>query len=203
MTTKKKVKTVRFIFIIILLVIMRYRGVAEGSPVIQTLYPHPVIELNKWLVHTGDLTTDKVFENNPNLWQTETLNHEWWEKGLVKWFKREVVIPDKFAGKDVILYIHVSPSGKVFVNGKELFLADEKHGRGVLALSAKAGSKFEVAVRAQNSGYNCRFYRADLVGMPPGYGNLVQTLQKYAAMSPGNGLAINQWKWKKNASDAA
>ena len=48
-------------------VILFYNQIlAQPDPVIQSLYPHPVIELNEWYVHSGDLAPDQVFEHNPS-----------------------------------------------------------------------------------------------------------------------------------------
>jgi len=69
---------VKIFLIAKVLIILFYNQIfAQSDQIVQPLYPHPVIELNEWLVHSGDLTLDKVFENNPSLWQKETLNNEW------------------------------------------------------------------------------------------------------------------------------
>jgi len=69
---------VKIFLIASVLIILFYNQIfAQSDQIIQPLYPHPVIELNEWLVHSGDLTLNKVFENNPSLWQKETLNNEW------------------------------------------------------------------------------------------------------------------------------
>ncbi|MEA1878591.1 MAG: metallophosphoesterase family protein [Bacteroidota bacterium] len=181
----------KLLAVIMILFISNGRLGAQSETVIQTNNPHPVIELNEWLVHTGDLTLDQVFENNPSLWQNETLNNEWWEDKAIKWFKREVVIPGELDGLDVVLHINVAPVGTVYVNGNELFHAGERFGRGVLIESAKAKQKFEIAVKAQNGSYNCRFYRADLIGMPEGYGMFVNAIEKFKILKPAADIKLD------------
>ncbi len=199
---KKNGSKVKIFLIASVLIILFYNQIfAQSDQIIQPLYPHPVIELNEWLVHSGDLTLNKVFENNPSLWQNETLNNEWWEKGLIKWFKKEVVIPEELDGLDVILHINVAPSGIVYVNGNKLFNAGEKSGRCVLVESAKINQKFEIAVKAQNQGYNCRFYRADLIGMPKGYGKFLRVIKDFNKLKPPAGRKIENWKRKLYVDD--
>ncbi len=173
---------------------------AQSEPVVQPLDPHPMIELTEWQVHVGDLPVAKVFADEGSLWKSETLNHEWWEKNSVKWFKRDVEIPPELEGLDVILHLNVTPSGIVYKDGKEWFRAGQKSGRGILMASARASERFTVAIRAQNGGYNCRFFRADLIGMRAGYGRLLIALQSFVKLNPGNGLDLNKWKRKLNAS---
>ena len=199
---KNNVSKAKIFFSVSVLMILVYTQVfAQSDQIIQPLYPHLIIELNEWFVHAGELTPDEVFENNPSIWQKETLNNEWWEKGLVKWFKKEVIIPDELDGLDVILHINVAPSGIVYVNGNELFSAGEKSGRGVLAESAKANQKFEIAVKAQNRRYNCRFYRADLIGMPEGYGKFLRVIKDFNKLKPPAGKKIENWKRKLYVDD--
>lgn len=190
-----------FLIASVLLILVYNQIFAQSDQVTQHLYPHPVKELKEWLVHSGDLTLNTVFENNPSLWQKETLNNEWWEKGLIKWFKKEVVIPEELDGLDVILHINVAPSGIVFVNGNRLFIAGGKSGRAVLAESAKAGQKFHIAVKAQNGGYNCRFYRADLIGMPKDYGAFLRVINDFMKLKPLAGSKIENWKRKLYVND--
>ncbi|MEN8157460.1 MAG: metallophosphoesterase family protein [Bacteroidota bacterium] len=172
-------KIVRLLPVALLSFLVNGQLMSQQQEVVQTATPHPVVELNEWLVHSGDLTLDKVFANNPSIWERETLNHEWWEKGAIKWFKREVAIPQTLEGLDVMLIIHVDPAGEVYVDGKKMFTAFQQSGRIVLMRSAVANRRFEVAVKAHPTGYNCRFYRADLVGMPAGYGDLAETFANF------------------------
>jgi len=190
-----------FLFVIVLAILSYNHLIAQSDRIIQPLYPHPVVELNEWLVHSGDLSIDKVFANNPSIWEEETLNHEWWEKGTIKWFKKEVIIPEELNGLDVILHINVDPSGIVYINGNKLFNAGGKSGKGVLTESAKAGQKFHIAVKAQNGGYNCRFHRADLTGMPEGYGQLVKAISDLKQLKPPAGISLVEWKRKLYVDD--
>ena len=67
----------------------------------------PVLELNEWQVHEGDLSVADAFNNKQVSWAKETLNQEWWEKGKIRWFKRKVTIPPEMNNSDVILNIRV------------------------------------------------------------------------------------------------
>lgn len=171
---------------------------AQTKIITQELEPHPFMEINEWSAHEGDLTIKEVLEDNPSIWVTENLNVPYWEKQGIKWFKQEVVIPKNLEGFDVILYIHVDPSGTVFVDGKELFIATEYFGKGVLSLSAKAGKKYSIQIKTKNGGYNSRFYNARMVGMPIGYGRF---LSSFSIMPPKDGVVINDWKFKMKAVD--
>ena len=198
---KKASQILKLLAVLMILFISNSQLEAQPESVVQTNYPHPVVELKEWLVHSGDLAIDKVFADNPSIWEEETLNHEWWEKGLIKWFKKEVVIPEELDGLDVILHINVAPSGIVYVNGNKLFNAGGKSGKGVLVESAKVNQKFEIAVKAQNQGYNCRFYMADLVGMPEGYGQLVKAISDFKQLKPPAGISLVEWKRKLYVDD--
>ncbi len=192
---RNKDSKAKFFFIAGVLIVLHYNLIpAQTDQVIQSIYPHPVTELTEWFVHSGDLAPDQVIEHDPSLWQNETLNNEWWEEELVKWFKTEVVIPEELEGLDVILHINVAPSGTVYVNGDKLFHVSGKNGRAVLVKSARAGQPFKIAVRAQNGGYNCRFYRADLVGMPAGYGRFLEVMTSFSQMKPGAGKKLENWQ---------
>jgi len=173
---------------------------SQSTSIIQTSDSHPIVDINTWEAHKGDLSIDEVMVENPSLWTTENLNVPFWEKGGVKWFKQQVTIPNKFEGLDVVLHIHVSPSVEVFINGKKSFSASGYSGRGVLAYSAKAGEKFNIQLKCKNGNYNSRFYNAQLVGMPKGYGKF---LSSFSIPAPKSGIDILHWKFKMKASDNA
>ncbi|MCK5134229.1 MAG: metallophosphoesterase family protein [Bacteroidales bacterium] len=203
MDKKNTLQISKLLAVLMILFISNDQLEAQSDPVIQTAYPHPVVELKEWLVHSGDLTIDKVFADSPSIWEKETLNHEWWEKGSIKWFKKEVIIPEELEGLDVILHINVEPSGEVYVDGKKMFTARQKSGHGILMKSAKAHRKFVVAVKAQQNGYNCRFYMADLAGMSAGYGNLAEAIAEFKKLNPPAGIKLDTWKRKLLADDKA
>ena len=173
---------------------------AQEKIIIQPLEPHPHIEISEWFAHEGDLKINEVLTNNPSIWHTEKLNIPYWKKNGIKWFKQDVAIPQQLEGLDVILKIDVDPSAIVFVNGKVLFKANGYFGKGVIALSAKAGKKYSIQVKSINGGYNSRFYNARIIGMPAGYGNF---LSSFSIHSPKNGISIGNWKFKMNAPEEA
>ena len=173
---------------------------AEGKIITQELEPHPFLEIFEWNAHEGELTIEEVIADNRSIWKTEKLNVPFWEKNEVKWFKQDIVIPKDIDGFDAILYIHVSPSAVVYVDGKELFVANGYSGKGLLAHSAKAGEKYSIQVKTINGEYNSRFYNARLVGMPVGYGKF---LSSFSIVPPKDGVAITDWKFKMKADDDA
>jgi len=68
------------------------------------------------------------------------------------WLRREVAIPDEFAGREVILRIDVGREGELFghtgvvyVNGRETAGLDRMHKEVVLAKRAKGGESFSIA----------------------------------------------------------
>ena len=172
--------------------------IAQNKTFVQTLEPHPYIALNEWYAHKGDLSLAQVAKHKPKLWKIEALNVPFWEKGGVKWFKQQVIIPKSLAGFDVVLHINVDPEAEVYVDGKSLFKVRGYSGKGVLALSAKEGTTFNIQIRSVNGGYNSRFYNARLVGMPVGYGRFIKVSNFQESK---NGLEISQWKYGHKAKD--
>jgi len=173
----------------------------QGKIITQQTDPHPVAVLDIWQVHTGDLPIEKVMNDKSVKWTEETVNHEWWEKNLVKWYKKTITIPDELADKDVLLSVNADPSSPVYVNGKKLFTASQGSGEGILTANAKKGQKFTIAVRVQNHSYCGRFYHAELVGMPLGYAAFFSAKSKISINIAG--MPIKKWKRKLYANDDA
>ncbi|MCF6268972.1 MAG: metallophosphoesterase family protein [Melioribacteraceae bacterium] len=171
---------------------------AQSEIITQPLEPHPYMEINEWYAHVGDLTIEEAMADNKSIWKLEKLNVPNWEKNGVKWFKQNIIIPPKFKGLDVILYIHVRPWGEVFINGKKIFRVNRYSEKTIVSLSAKAGDKYSIEIKSKNRGYNSRFYSARLVGMPSGYGNLISS---FTLLQPKGGIAIKDWKFKRGADD--
>lgn len=172
----------------------------QENSIIQPIDPHPFIEINTWQAHEGDLSIDEVLAENPSLWKSENLNIPFWKKNEIKWFKQEVIIPKKLEGLDLILRIHVSPSADVFINGEKSFHSSGYHGDGILTYAAKAGDKYTIQIKCKNGNYNSRFYNAQLIGMPLGYGDFINSFNIHP---PKNGIPITGWKFKMKASDTA
>ncbi|NOY79274.1 MAG: metallophosphoesterase family protein [Calditrichaeota bacterium] len=184
---------------LILAIALESSGVFSGESTkirTQPLETHPILKVKEWQVHDGDLSVKKVFSRSNRGWKNETLNHAWWGKGHVKWFRQTVKMPENFAGKDIILKLYSDPVGAIYVNGKKAGVSARGSGRLVLVRNARAGQKFKLAVRIACSGYNARFYQADVVAFPPGYGNLLEKLLRVEALRPGNGMEITGFKWK-------
>ncbi len=160
----------------------------------QQINPHPVVTLDTWQVHSGDLLLDKVLNDKTVKWTEETVNHEWWEKSLVKWYKKIITIPHELAGKDVLFSVNADPSSPVYVDGKKLFKATEGGGEGILGANVREGQKFTIAVRVQNRSYCGRFYHAELIGMPLGYAAFFKAKSKIAINI--SGVSVKKWKRK-------
>ena len=108
-----KIKTVS---LLITTLLFAFQINAQEKITTQPTIPHPVVELDVWQVHTGDLSIEEVFSNDSNVqWNTETINHEWWEKNLVKWYKKEVTLPQFFAGKDIMMEFRIDPIGIILL----------------------------------------------------------------------------------------
>ena len=167
-----------------------------GQVTVQPLLTHPTVKILKWQVHDGDLAVKKVFSKSKRGWKNQTLNHEWWGKGRVKWFRQTVQLPKKFAGKDVVLKLYSDPPGEIYIDGKKAGRSVRDAGRLILMRQAVAGKKFELAVRITCGGYNARFYQADLVAFPAGYGDFLEKFLKLGVLHPGNGMEISSFKWK-------
>ncbi len=184
----------------LIFVIMLSSMFAQNKIITQELEPHPIMELHIWQVHTGNLDIDEVFNPKSNsVWHTESINHVWWGKKLVKWYKKEIVIPEEFNGRDILMEFRVDPVGVVFVNGKKLFQASQYNGNAILVANAEAGKKYTIAVKAQNHNYNCSFFQADLIALPNGYAKFYFFKSKLSLNS--RGISIPKWKRKLYASD--
>jgi Calcineurin-like phosphoesterase len=173
---------------------------AQQNTIIQELETHPFLEINEWYAHEGELSIQEVLSENPSIWKKEKLNVPFWEKQGTKWFKQDVKIPERLAALDLILHIHADPSAIVFVNGEELFSAEEYFNKGVLSINAKSGTKYSIQVKTKNGNYNSRFYNARIVGMPGGYGEFHSS---FSLKQLGDGIALDKWKFKKGADDSA
>ncbi len=175
---------------------------AQNDPVIQNLQPHPVMELNQWKVHTGDLTLSQIFEANSDVkWKPEKIGRLWREKDQIKWFKKEIVLPDNFRRKDILMTFRVAPAGTVYVNGKEWFKCSESNGDGILAVNSKPGTKYTIAVKARSYNGSCTFLQADLTALPHGYEQLFRSKQELSI--PSEGVSVSQWKRKFQATAKA
>ena len=175
-------------------------SLAQNKIIVQPINPHPVMELHSWQVHTGDLNVNEVFNSSSNTtWKNETINHVWWEKNLIKWYKKEVTIPKEFAGQDILMEFRVDPIGIIYVDGKRIFTASQYSGSEILVTNAIPGKKYTIAIKAQNHDYNCSFYQADLIAMPAGYAKFYHSKNKLSLYS--SGVSIKKWKRKLYADD--
>ena len=173
---------------------------AQNEIIVQPINPHPVMELHSWQVHTGDLNVNEVFNLSSNTtWKNETINHVWWEKNLIKWYKKEVTIPKEFAGQDILMEFRVDPMGIIYVDGKRIFTASQYSGSEILVTNAIPGKKYTIAIKVQNHDYNCSFYQADLIAMPAGYAKFYHSKNKLSLYS--SGASIKKWKRKLYADD--
>ncbi len=189
-----------FFTVQVLILIALTTIVAQYEITVQPVDPHPVMELQHWQVHTGNLDVDEVFNHTSNSkWNNETINHVWWKKNLVKWYKKEIIIPKEFAGRDILMEFRVDPVGIVYVDGKKLFRASQYNGNAILVTNAEIGKKYTIAVKAQNHDYNCSFYQADLIAMPNGFAKFYNSKNKLSLNS--SGIPIKKWKRKLYASD--
>ena len=169
----------------------------------QPFDPHPVYELLEWQVFYGDLPVDDVFSHKTKGWEKETLNLIWEGEKKIKWYRREVTIPKKLEGKDVVLILRVSGDGAVFKDGKLIFKSGQRYGRMTLFTPANSGEKFTLAVRVGRRGNDARMFQADLEGMPSGYADYINAAAKVGTLQPGKGIEITKYRYKISASDDA
>ena len=187
-------------FLFLFLLFISFQINAQNKIITQPINPHPIMELQEWQIHTGDLSVDEVFNSNSDIkWKAETLNHVWWEKDLIKWYKKEIILPESFEGRDVLMEFRVDPIGFIYVDGEKMFRASQYNGSAILVANAKAGGKYTIAVKAQNRSYNCSFFQADLIAMPYGYKQFYSSNSKLSLNS--SGTPIGKWKRKLYASD--
>ena len=174
---------------------------SQQNLITQETNPHPVVVLDLWQVHTGDAPLEKILNDKSIKWITETVHHQWWEKNLVKWYKKTITISDILAGKDIILSINTDPSSPVYVDGIKLFTATQGNGENIMVSNAKKGQKFTIAVRVKNQDYSGRFYHAELIGMPSGYAGFFKAKSNISFNI--SGIPLKNWKRKLYASDDA
>lgn len=194
----------KFIIGIILLFLVCANLAQENHQLIeQPFEPHPRIELGEWEVFAGDLPVEKVFSASRKGWKKETLNQVWWGNNTIRWFRKQVVIPGEFTGFDIILECCVDDQGVIYLDGQKIAEVGTRNGQSVLINSAKGGEKFNLAVKAINSGYCGRFNQADLIAYPVGFGKFIEALTKIKNLRPGTGLLIKSMKRKISAQDEA
>ncbi len=187
----RSIKSISIIFVFFISI----QIVAQNNLTIQPAEPHPIIELDQWQVHMGDLTVDQVFETNSNIkWGSESIGQIWREKNQVKWYKKEITLPDSFKRRDILMEFRVTCGGTIYVNGKEIFRSNTSNGNGILVNNARAGTKYTIAVKVKNHGRSCSFIQADLTALPHGYAQLFSSKEKLVFNSTG--ISIDQWKRK-------
>ncbi len=179
-------------------------GDGEGT-IVQPVDPQPVMEVRTWQMHVGDLPLEQVFGSyDRTQWQRRPLGIRWWNKYQVRWFRQRITVPPEMDGRDIILHAATSARGlQAYIDGRPVIRTNGSKARGVVMRRAAAGTTFTLAIRVQNDDYSCRLYQADLVGMPAGYADFLETLRAWHRLNPGEGLAIRRWRWKKNASARA
>jgi hypothetical protein len=193
-----------FVLIIISYISCAFANKESNNLIEQPLVPHPVLELKEWEAYSGDQPVEDVFSMTAVVgWKKETLNKAWWGDNTIKWFRRKVVIPREFKDRDVILIVRANDHGDVYLNGKKFFKAGRVFGRGVLFEPAKSGESLTLAVKVYNTGYCGRFFQADLIAFPSGYGQLIKILSKIEELKPGSGLYIRQLKRAVSAPEEA
>lgn len=194
--TKRSIKSITLIF----LFFISNQIVAQKDLIVQPTESHPIIELDQWLVHMGDLTVDQIFETNSKTkWERESIGQIWREKNQVKWYKKEITLPDSFKRRDVLMEFRVTCGGSIFVDGKEIFKSNTSNGSGILVNNAKAGTKFTIAVKVKNHSGSCSFIQADLIALPHGYAQFFSSKEKLVFNSKG--VSIDHWKRKLFDSD--
>ncbi len=189
-------------------------GICQGIPgweIEQPLEPHPLLELTDWDIYDGEIEFEKAidFQNNSG-WTSWRLNTKWWDRldlkdeFKVKWWRRNVSIPESFKGKDVFLELKVDDKGTVYYNGNKLMDVSQKSGKILIIENAKGNETFSLVVRGQHTGYYGQFYQADVVAYPKGYGAFYETLQSIQKLKPSTqGVSIQEAKWKMMADDEA
>ena len=185
---------------LVFLFFMSYQIVAQEALKIQSSEPHPVMELDQWQVHKGDLSVEQVFESNSKIkWESESIGQIWREKNKVKWFKKEITLPDSFKRRDIVMDFRVTCGGIIFVDGKEIFKAGTSNGSGILVNNAKIGTSYTIAVKLQNHNRSCSFIQADLTALPHGYAQLFSSKEKLIFNSTG--VSVDHWKRKLYGSN--
>ncbi|RLD83344.1 MAG: hypothetical protein DRJ07_06805, partial [Bacteroidetes bacterium] len=189
--TKRRIKSITLVF----LFFISNQIVAQKDLIIQPTESHPIIELDQWKVHMGDLTVDQVFETNSKTkWERESIGHIWREKNQIKWYKKEITLPDSFKRRDIVMEFRVTCGGSIFVDGKKMFKSNTSNGSGILVNNAKAGTKFTIAVKVKNHSGSCSFIQADLIALPHGYAQFFSSKEKLVFNSKG--ISIDHWKRK-------
>jgi len=186
----------------LILILIHFHLSAQKNIRIQPVVPYPLMELNNWQSHLGDLRVDQVFDTPSKIkWQTESIGNIWRGKGKVKWFKKEITLPDSFKRKDILMQFRVSSRSLVYVNGKELFSCDESYGDEILAINAKPGTKYTIAVKTQDFNRGCTFIQADLIALTHGYEQLFHSKEKLKMNTAG--ISVKNWKRRLFTPDDA
>ena len=110
------------------------------------IYPAS-ISLTDWKLREGHYSTAFAPKLNDFSWKSHTIPAPWGGYDKTAWFRRQVVIPLEFAGKQVVLLLDI-PESLVYVNGKAFQGVDQNHQEILLTTKARTGQSFFVAIEA-------------------------------------------------------
>ena len=192
------------IYIILFISSLFGQGIPEWGKE-QNHEPHPILELIDWDVHHGETTLNKAQNFKiTNEWNPWTLNTKWWDKYKTKWWRRHVIIPESFKGKDVFLELKVDDKGTVYLDGKKLMDVTQRSGKIMIIENASGNESFSLIIRGEHTGYYGQFYQADIVAYPRGYSDFYSAMNNVQALKPSlNGIRVQDAKWKMMANDDA
>ena len=76
----KVLKNKHNVFFIVIVFLLTIQIAAQKKVNIQSSVPHPIMELDQWQIHTGDLSVDQIFETNSKIkWESESIGQIWRE----------------------------------------------------------------------------------------------------------------------------
>lgn len=110
------------------------------------IYPAS-LPLSDWKLKEGDLTDGASPSLNDASWWNYTIPAPWGGYDKTVWFRRRLVVPEEFAGKQLGLLLDI-PDALLYVNGKPYYGIDKSHQEVLLTTKARTNQAFMIALEA-------------------------------------------------------
>jgi len=152
-------------------------------------------KIDNWRGKQGEFPGAEKTDFDDSGWEKAGPGTNWQGRGVVYWFRTELVLPPASDGKPVFLHFAINDGGEVFADGEKIETFSNNT-RVLLTESATAGRKITLAVKAINSGGSGAFTFA---GYKIVNSKHLITIEK--AVSKLNGLAaagyapVSGWKF--------
>ncbi|MBI3789093.1 MAG: alpha-mannosidase, partial [Ignavibacteriales bacterium] len=105
------------------------------------------IPLQDWKLKEGEIGNASSPKLKDASWKNYTIPAPWGGFDKTVWFRKQISIPENFAGKQVALTLELSEA-LVYINGKPHHGVDQNHQEILLTTKARAHQLFTIAIQA-------------------------------------------------------